>query len=75
MVKGIISLRKVYTSAIIEDACMRTLEHGKHDYKQVKLNCHSIEKESNARPKSKIRKGINGYYHDLNVYMRLINKA
>lgn len=74
MVKGIISLRQVYSASLIEDACMLTIADGKHDYKHVRILCQSIEKERKTKPKPKICKGINGYYHDLKVYMKLVNK-
>ncbi len=75
MIKGILRLKEVHKNCVIEAACLQAMEDGAHDYKNIRDICI---KQSNlkkvAQPFS-IPKGTNGYYRDLSIYERLVNRS
>ncbi len=75
MVKGILRLKEVYSTRVIEAACLQAMEEGEHDYKRIRQICLTTTRNSQVKEPRKIPKHTNGYYHELSIYDTLVNKT
>jgi transposase len=70
MIKGVITLSKLYSAWIVNKACEKAIECGDHSYRYVKHVCekklYEDEKKETAFPMN-----VGGYYHDLSIYDQL----
>lgn len=75
MIKGILRLTEIYRITAIDAACLQAMEEGTYDYKHIRQICLTNSLKKQTVETVKIPKGVGGYYHDLSIYDKLVNKA